>query len=108
MIEHRLQDLYENFNADGCREILSLIDITQKLNLRLAQDHAQNLIFVLLQERVLPLIEAVAANPQNKSDYALSSDFLQIAYHFGFNIKIYKDRLKELEDRLADDPSIWP
>jgi hypothetical protein len=108
MIEKRLQRLHLSFTPACSREILSLIDIAQKLKLRLTPDNIQNMIFMLLQERVLPLIDAVATNPQNKADYELCSGFLRIAYHFDFNIKAYKDRLKTLEQQLADDPSIWP
>ncbi|MCK6559969.1 DUF3536 domain-containing protein [candidate division KSB1 bacterium] len=108
MLEKRLHALSANFGPACCQEILSLIDIAQKLKLRLTPDHIQNTIFELLQDRVQPLIDTVAADPQNRQAYELSTLFLQIAYHFNFNIKAYKDRMKALEEQLAADPSVWP
>jgi len=108
MLEKRLLALYDDFSPACCREILSLIDIAQKLKLRITPEPVQNIIFELLQDRVQSLIAAAAADPQNRLAYELSTLFLQIAYHFNFNIKAYKDRLKALEDQLAADPSVWP
>ncbi|MDZ7266288.1 MAG: DUF3536 domain-containing protein [candidate division KSB1 bacterium] len=108
MLEKRLRALHNDFSAACCLEILSLIDIAQKLNLHLTPEPIQNTIFELLQERVQPLIDTVVADPQNRQAYELSTLFLQIAYHFNFDIKNYKDRMKTLEEQLAADPSLWP
>jgi len=45
---------------------------------------------------------------RDEGRYALLDMFLRLAYRFNFNIKIYKDRLKAVEQALSQDPRFWP
>ncbi len=107
-LEKRCEDLQHDFKAETCRLLLMLIEVAQRLKLDLRLEAIQNQIFALMQERLSPLIEEVLAKPEDRERYNLASDFLQAAYHFGFSIKAYKDRLLAVEQKLAEDPSIWP
>lgn len=107
-LEKRCEALGEDFKPETVRLVLMLIEVAQRLKLDLRLDAIQNRIFALLQERLSPLIEEVLANPEARERYNLASDFLQVAYHFGFSIKAYKDRLQAVEQKMSEDPSIWP
>jgi len=108
MVKQRLRSLYVDFVADKCKELLNLVEGAQRLKLNLWTDEIQNLTFQILQDRLLPLIDSVLSNPQQTSSYDLVSNFLQISYYFGFNTKIYKDRLQAIERELSEDPQFWP
>jgi hypothetical protein len=118
MIEQRLQNLRNNFAADGCKEIVFLVDTADRLKLALDEAALQNQIFFILKDRLGEAIDrllaapVVAASPQQHTptleDYNHISDFLHIAYRFNFNIKAYKDRLKPLEQEWSQDPRYWP
>ena len=107
-LEKRLEDLQREFKTETCRPVLMLIEVSQRLKLEVRPDTIQNQIFALLQERLSPLVEEIVQQPDDRERYNLASDFLQIAYHFGFNIKAYKDRLRMVEQKLAEDPNLWP
>ncbi len=107
-LEKCCDDLARDFKPEPCRLALMLIEVSQRLKLNLWADTIQDQIFALLQERLSPLIEEVVAKPEDRARYNLASDFLQMAYHFGFSLKPYKDRLQAVEQKMSEDPSNWP
>jgi alpha-amylase/alpha-mannosidase (GH57 family) len=107
-LEKSCDDLYHDFKPETCRLVLLLIEVSQRLKLDLRLDTIQNRVFAILQERVPPLIEEIVAKPEARDRYNLASDFLQVAYLFGFSIKPYKDRLQVIEQKLSEDPNLWP
>jgi hypothetical protein len=112
MIEQRLQRLYDEFVADGCKEIVFLVDTADRLKLPLDEAALQNQIFSILKDRLGNAIDRLMAvaqqQPATPAAYDHISDFLHVAYRFNFSIKAYKDRLKPLEQELSQDPKYWP
>jgi hypothetical protein len=108
MIAQRLQRLSAEADGKACKEILTLVDIADKLNLTLDEALMQNDIFAILHQRIDALIDRILAAPQIEQEYDLVSTFLNIAYRFNFNIQSYKDRLKPVEQAWSQDPRYWP
>ncbi|NUO78465.1 DUF3536 domain-containing protein [candidate division KSB1 bacterium] len=108
MLEKRLASLYEGLSAELCKEVLNLHEVSQRLKLTLMVENVQNQIFAILRDRLAPLLDVVLAERENNAGYDLANTFLQIAYKFGFSTKVYKDRLKAVEQELSEDPRFWP
>jgi hypothetical protein len=108
MIEERLQHPFNNSAGASCQELLTLVDIADRLKLDLDEPSIQNQIFSFLHERIDGFIDRIFAASQIEQEYDAVSDFLRLAYRFNFNIKRYKDRLKPLEQAWSQDPRYWP
>lgn len=108
MLESRLVALRANLDAKLCDDILRLTHIGDRLKLDLNESPIQNLIYFILQEQITPLIDRMLEAERDEGRYALLDMFLRLAYRFNFNIKIYKDRLKAVEQALSQDPRFWP
>jgi hypothetical protein len=106
MIEQRLQQLFNDGAA--CKEIVTLVDLADRLQLALDETSIQNHIFAILQHRLDGIIDRILAAPQIEQEYDCVANFLSVAYRFNFNIKIYKDRLKPIEQAWSQDPRYWP
>lgn len=108
MLEKRLALLHEGLAPEVCKEILNLHEVSQRLKLTLMSENIQNQIFAILRDRLAPLIDVVLAERETNASYDLANTFLQIAYKFGFSTKVYKERLKAVEQELSEDPKYWP
>ncbi len=108
MLEKRLALLYEGLTPDLCKEVLSLREVSQRLKLTVMVENIQNQIFAILRDRLAPLLDVVLAERETNSGYDLANTFLQIAYKYGFSTKVYKERLKAVEQELSEDPKFWP
>lgn len=108
MLEQRLQHMFVDGAGKACKEVVTLVDIADRLKLTLDEISIQNYIFDILQQRLDGLIDRVLAVTQIEPEYDCVSNFLSVAYRFNFNIKSYKDRLKPLEQAWSQDPRYWP
>jgi hypothetical protein len=111
MLESRLAALRASLSANVCQELLRLTQIGDRLKLELNETPIQNLIYFILQERITPLIDDMLASEGDgnyESQYAVLDMVLRLAYRFNFTTKIYKDRLKAVEQALSQDPRFWP
>jgi len=108
MIEQRLRQLFTDADGRPCKEIGALVDIADRLKLKLDDASIQNHIFVILRQHLDGLIDRILAAPQIEQEYECVSTFLSIAERFNFNIKNYKDRLKPVEQAWSQDPRYWP
>jgi len=107
-LEDRLASLYEHPDLALCRDALQLLDIAEKLKIRLQQNRLQDWLWLMLREKTLPLIERVVSGKDSGNSYELVTELLRLAYKLNFNIDEYKQRLKPLEERLSQDPRFWP
>ena len=107
-IENQLLKLYLNFNRENARRVIVMIELADRLKLCLPQSRIQNRLFEILNFRVLPAIEKIVNGKAGRELYDAVNDTLRIAFRFNFNIKIYKDRLREFEEKISQDPNYWP
>ncbi len=111
MIESRLTSLRKSLDATICEDLLHFTQMGERLKLDLNEMTTQNLLYFILQEQVIPLIDKLVASGLDGSDeaqYGLLDMVLRLAYRFNFNIKMYKDRLKPVEQAMSQDPKYWP
>jgi len=109
MLESRLAALRAHLDTTICEELLQLTHIGERLKLELNEVPIQNLLYFILQEQITPFIDnMLMTETRDEAQYALLDMVLRLAYRFNFNIKIYKDRMKPVEQAMSQDPKYWP
>ncbi len=103
-----IERLLTKFSLPLVEKLEALIQVSEKLRLKLHKTPIQNALFKLLKRKVLPEIEKIIAGHSDKKKYDVIAGILRVAYSYKFNIKIYKDRLKSFENQFNQDPEYWP
>ncbi len=112
-MENHMQEilfrLKKKFLPEDCEQLLTLNSIQRRMHLELNSIPLQNILYDILKTRVVPAIEQInRGGAEARELYKAVNQLLQVAYHFNFNIKIYKDRLKLFEGEFSQDPDYWP
>ncbi|MFQ5629231.1 MAG: DUF3536 domain-containing protein, partial [bacterium] len=107
-LERRLIGLLRDFNDENVQKFTALIDLADRLKLKLHQSPIQNHLYAILQKQIVPAIDKLLEQQAPDALYSAVNSILRIAYRLNFNIKIYKDRLKAFEQPMSQDPSYWP
>lgn len=109
MLQSRLSSLRTNLDAAVCEDLLRLTQIAERLKLELNEAPIQTELYFVLQDQIMPLIDKMLlAQERDENNYALIETVMRLAYRYNFNIKIYKDRIKPLEQAMSQDPRFWP
>lgn len=106
--EKIIDHLNTDFSLELVKKLEELVQVSDKLFLKLHKTPIQNAIFILLKQKVLPEIEKIIAGESDQERYDSIAGILRVAFYYNFNIKIYKDRLKNFENRFNQDPDYWP
>ncbi len=112
-LEKLLQDilfrLKKKFEPEVCTQLLELNSVQRRMQLEMNSALLQDTLYEILKTRIVPAIEKInRGGPDVQALYKAVNQVLQVAYHFNFNIKIYKDRLKPFEGEFSRDPEYWP
>lgn len=102
----RLEALAEGADLAAWQEFLACHQLASNLGLTLPERPLQDRLFRFLRHRVPDLLKRVQS-PQEPT-YTLVSTILTIAGRLGLSTEEARDRLRPLEDTLAQDPALWP
>lgn len=108
MIIRRLRRLKEHFDYKHVKPFAELVELANRMNLKLHLTPIQNQVYSILQQQLAPAIEHVIQQPEDDTLYKAVNALLQTAYSLNFNIQPYKESLESIEKPMADDPANWP
>ena len=106
MLVHHLEAIADGSNVQSWQEYLELLHVATRLSLPLPERALQDRMFPVLRDRIPGLVESVR-DPEGEG-YALVTAILTIASRLNLNTDGPRDRLRPLEQRVAEDPTYWP
>lgn len=108
ILEQQLRDVIATFSLQNTVRLSNLIEIADRLALKLHLTPLQNYLYTILCDHVNPAIEKLVQGEGGSELYETVSHVLRIAYKLNFSIAPYKERLKGYEQPLSQDPTYWP
>lgn len=107
-LERKFVSLQKNFQYEEVQNLTNLIELADRLQLKLHYSPIQNHLYSILQQHVNPAIAKMVQHEGDDELYQAVNSLLRIAYRMNFDITDYKDRLKSFEQPMSQDPSYWP
>jgi len=108
ILEDKIIKLYKSMDHRFCDEMLQIFDICSKLKITLKESLIQNYLFLILREKLPPLIDEILNKKVIDNQYYLITSILRLAYNLNFDITEYKNQLKPIEQKLSENPDFWP
>jgi alpha-amylase/alpha-mannosidase (GH57 family) len=106
MLVHHLEAIADGSDVQAWQEYLELLHVATRLTLPLPERALQDRMFRVLRDRIPGLVESVR-DPKEEG-YALVTAILAIASRLNLNTDGPRDRLRPLEEHVAEDPTYWP
>ena len=106
MLVQRLEAIADGSRVQAWQEYLELLHVAARLTLPLPEAALQDRMFNVLRNRLPGLVEGVR-DPKEEA-YALVTAILAVASRLNLNPDEPRDRLRPLEERVAEDPAYWP